>query len=318
MNIQLGKPLPSYLLAIGMISLALALTYFTLTLAKVAAGIPKILEGVQETQERLNPLLEEVAQIRELVPPIIAEVGFIREEIPNILTEVASIREQIPSILEETEAYREQIPSILEQVDNIQNQIPSILTEVENVRETIPTVLAQVDSIQQQIPTILEEVEQLRETTIPEILTQVDGIREEVPEILDDVGEIVSNLDTTIAKASEGAGKGFLTGLIKAPMSIVTGFGANLIQSGGLSEEDIEIIKAEAITLLSTGKRRDKRTWSNPKTNFNGTLTIRSEDNRGLYPCMVLRITVNIGKTKKAEEDVPVCKDADGNWVIPE
>ncbi len=309
-----SKLLTSYVLSAAVFSLAGAIVYFTVTLARIAVGVPAILELVQVTQEKVDPIVDEVTEIRKLVPtileeveqirltvlpPLLDEVAKIRGHLPAILEESSRIRQSISPILEEVVGYREQIPLILEQVDNIQSQIPAILTVVEDVRETIPDVIAEVEAVRE---------------TVPDILAEVEAVRFVMREVMDDAGQLVAEMHGVGKKASEGAVTGIFTGIIKAPLSLATGLGSAL-HVPQLTKEDEAIIHQEATILVDTGKLRSKRNWENKKSGRKGTITILSIDTSSDQKCLVLRTTVYKGKKKLGEGEKSVCQQEDGTWV---
>lgn len=301
-----SKLLASYVLSAALFSLAGAIVYFTVTLVRVAVGVPAILELVQVTQEKVDPIVDEVTEIRKLVPtileeveqirltvlpPVLDEVAKIRGHLPAILEESADIRQSIPPILEEVAGYREQISPILERVDNIQSQIPAIITEVENVRETIPAILEEVEAMRFTMPELMDEAEQL----------------------MDDAEKLVTEVHGAGRKASEGAVTGIFSGILKAPFRLVSA-----LHVPQLTKEDEAIIIQEATILVDTGKRRSKRNWENKKSGRKGTITILSIDTSSDQKCLVLRTTVYKREKKLGEGDISVCQQEDGTWALVE
>jgi len=312
-----SKLIASSVLSAAVFSLAGALVYFTITLARVAAGVPAILELVQVTQEKVDPIVDEVAEFRKLVPtileemeqirltvlpPVLDEVAKIRGHLPAILEESSHIRQSIPPILEEVVGYREQIPLILEQVDKIQLQIPAIITEVENVRETIPLIMTEIENVRK---------------TIPAILVEVEAVRFAMPELMDQAEQMLAEAHGAGRKASEGAVSGVFSGIIKAPFSLVASLGS-VLHTPQLTKEDDASIEKAARELADNGKPRDNRNWNNKKSGRSGTITILSIDTSSGVKCIVLRVTVYKGKSKLGEGDLQACQQEDGTWVLVE
>lgn len=302
------KSLPTYVLAASLFSMALSLVYFSVVLTRILIQLPELSREVQVTAEKIDPIVDEVHAIQVQIPLILEEVARIRGQVPPIL-------EQVPPILEELEAIRATIPPILEETAAIRAAIPPILAESAAIREQIPSIMAEVDDIEAQIPFIIAEIEAVR-ATIPDIIEQVEAVRLEIPQHLDQAERISENIETAGQKAGEGAVTGVFTGIVKAPMSIVTGIGGSLLPSSDLSEQDrIEIVKAVE-DIVENGTKGESATWKNPDSGVRGKVVIREHYEDADPPCMIIRITAYRSYKKLGEADARICRDADGAWAF--
>ena len=127
------RNIATYTLAASLFCLAAAFTYFTIGLTRLANQTPVILNSIEQTSKKIEPVLAEFYKVRELIPPIVTEVTEIRKQIPKILKEVKQVRKLVPPILQEVKLTRE--------------AIPPILIEVKKVREAAPTMLTKADEL---------------------------------------------------------------------------------------------------------------------------------------------------------------------------
>ena len=296
---RVPKTVATYLLSFGLMSLAGALIYFTFTFSKFAASLPSLISEIQVTQDKLDPMITEiggiidpimkvVSDIKILIPSVVAEVELIRQEIPSVLIEVGEIRKQLPSIMEEVGLYREQIPAILVQVEEIQKQIPSILEELKNIRETM----------------------------VPDILVEVEAVRVAIPGYLDQAEGIAGGIEGAAAKAGEGAVQGFFTGIIKAPISIVSGLGGEVFSSPKLDEKDEALIRKAGKDLLRDGKSGDEIEWENPDSGVRGIVSIVSIDKSNDQHCVELNWKAYKGRKKVVDDTKILCQQKKGKWKI--
>jgi surface antigen len=302
------KSLATYVLAASLFSLAIALVYFSVVLTRVLVQLPELSREIQATADKIDPIVDEVHAIQVQIPLILDEVAAIREQVPPIL-------EQIPPILDEIGAIRAAIPPIIEETAAIRAAIPPILAESAAIREQVPAILAEVDDIETQIPFIVAEIEAVR-STIPGIIEQIEAVRLEIPQHLDQAERISQNIETAGKKAGEGAVTGVFTGIVKAPMSIVSGIGGSILPSSDLSELDrIEIVKAvEAI--VESGTKGESASWRNSESGVRGKVAIIEFYEDADPPCMIIRITAYRSYKKLGEADAKICRDPDGAWAF--
>ncbi len=294
-----GRSIAFYVLSGAVFSLAVAIVYFSVTLSRVADGLPEIVEGIQKTQKGLEPIVVEVREIKELIPSIVEEIDLVRREIPSVVAEVGEVRKQIPPVLDVARQYREAIPSILDESALLRAQLPSILE--------------QVDGIKQQIPPIVEEVGQVRET-IPSILAEIEAVREAVPGYLNQAESITGDIQDTVQKAGESAVQGVFTGIVKAPVNIVSNLGSNVLSSAQFDDRDRELVIGATDELLNSGTVGETSNWKNSKTGTRGKITILARDE----DCATLRFEGYKRLKKIVDNEAVLCRQENGDWNILE
>jgi surface antigen len=297
----------TYVLAAALFSLAGALIYFSVVLTRVLIALPQLTSEIQVTAEKIDPIVDEVHAIQEQIPLILDEVALIREQIPPIL-------EQIPPILAEVEQIRLSIPPVLEETAEIRGAIPPILDEVTAYREQIPFILEEIDGIEQQIPIIVAEVDAVRNNMIPDIIEQVEAIRAEIPQHLDQAERISLNIETAGKKAGEGAVTGVFTGIVKAPMSIVSGIGGTVFPSSELNEQDRILIVQAAEGLIDGGNEGETVDWKNPDSGVRGKVSILEIQEASDPPCILIKMTAYRRYKKIGETNARICRDKQGAW----
>jgi hypothetical protein len=183
----------------------------------------------------------------------------------------------------------------------INASLPGILDEVAAIRtETIPPLLAEVVSI--------------RTETIPPIIDQIEAIHEDMPGYFDRADRLVAEARVAGQQASEGAVTGMFTGIIKAPMSLVSGVGNALGREIEATDEDRELALRAVEIVLQSDKKGTSETFENPKTEYTGTITLRSVRKvKGTVHKTLRILTYKKGK-KLAEVDVVVAVSVGGTW----
>lgn len=302
-----SRSIATYVLAAALFALAGAMVYFSITLKAVSDALPPVVEGIEGVVAELDPTLDRVdIVLEETVPTLLEEIAAVRaqiedvqQEIPVILAEAAAYREMIPSVLAEIEQVRGTIPDILQRVDNIQAQLPDVLAEVEAVRGEVPGIVEQVEGIQTQIPAILAEIEAVR-TSIPGYLAEANAL--------------VEKARAAGKEASEGAVTGFMTGIIKAPVSLVTGIGGKSIGGVEISDTDRAQIRTQVQGLLANPKAGATAQWKNSSKNLSITLTvveIRGEEGSREIPVKLEAFR----RRREVEEFFIVAEEQpDGSW----
>ena len=302
------RTLATYVLATALALLAGALVYFAVTLKQVVNALPPVVAGLQDVSGEIPPILERVDLIlATTVPSLLAEVTGIREQVeglqaklPDVLTEVAAIREgTVPDVLAEVERIRSSIPPILERVASIQEQLPSILAEVEAVRGEVPSIVAQVEGIQ---------------TQIPDILAEVEAVRLAIPEYLEDANDLTEKVRTAGREASEGAVQGLFSGIIKAPVNMVSGFGSNFIAGQEFTEEGQKLFQDELGKLLIDPKKGASARWRNAKDTMDLELAITRVRGKPGERVVSSLLTAYHSNRKADEVKITSRENADGTW----
>lgn len=260
----------SYLFSIALLALAASLAYCT---TQVVTALPELLQQVERTSQRIEPL--------------VVEVGNISEQVPVIATEVAAVSEQIPAILSEVEAVRSEIPSILAESAAIRKQLPAVLAETRALREQVPPVLAEVEAVRKMMPSTLAQAERL-------VLAARDAGKQ----------------------ASEGAVTGFLTGIVKAPFSMISGVGSTLFGASDLNKKDLEAIDKAARQLLARDQLGGRSTWSNRKSGASGTIFLEADTVTERSDCRLLRFDSRLKGKGLPTQKLVVCQHDEQGWVI--
>lgn len=249
-----------YVLASSVLILAVALFYFALTLKKVSDGLPPVVAGLQEVSGDISPILERVDEVTEMLPSVL-------EEVANIRLEVEQVRESIPALLAEAAAYRETIPSVLAEIEEVRGTIPPILERVESIQAQIPVILAEVEAVRGEVPAIIEQVEAVQ-IQIPAILAEVEAVRIAVPEYIDEAIMLTDGIRTAGKEAAEGAAQGFFTGIIKAPVNMVSGLGSNVFGSVQVSQKVRVQFRDKISELLGTPEMGEMLSWKDSETGY--------------------------------------------------
>jgi|TARA_B110000438_G_C15808280_1_gene648439 archaellum component FlaC len=223
-----------------------------MTLKKVGDGLPPVVEGIQAVSGEISPVLERVDVITEILPSVVQEVA-------NIRVEMEKIRESLPVLLTEA-AYREAIPSVVSEVENIREMIPPILERVESIQAQIPDILAEVEAVRGEVPAIVEQVEGIQ-TQIPAILAEVEAVRIAIPDYIEDANELTDDIRIAGKEAAEGAAQGFFTGIIKAPVNMVSGIGSNVFGRVQITDEIRAQFRDGLAQLLATPERGEIVSW---------------------------------------------------------
>lgn len=304
-----------YLLSVSLCFLAAAIGYFGYQVAMVRSELPAILETVDQTSGKIEPVLKEIRQIQEFIPPIIEEVGRIRALVPGVLDEVAATREQIPLVLKEVAATREQIPPILKEVEATRKTIPPILEEVEKTRKEVPAVLKTVDNASGAVNNTAKEIEALR-PMIPEVLAEMEATRNAIDPALDRVDQLISKAESAGQKASEGAISGVVTGVMKSPFSILGGISDSLSgKSGEFTDEDTKVAMQTLATLV-TKPVGTSMNWNNPARKTGGTLTLLDTYVSDGKDCVKIESKSTKQGKQFGSQQLNLCKQKDNTWKI--
>ena len=326
-------------------AIAAAIVYFAYQLAQIGGQVGSVTGSVDRewVTEQIPPTLEEVRQvrlavdeIRKQLPEILAEVEEVRTLVPPILDEVAATRAQIPPILDEVARVREQLPALLERIDAVNRQIDPVLKQLE-------ATVAVVDGAQKQIPEILStadraisSIDNTREQVVPLVplaLEEARLTREQVEPTLDRVENLLDDAyvkaQNTIAsaqaagqEASEGAVKGFFTGVIKLPFKLVGTLASPITRNLSadvaeqLTEKDIELMADTGNKAVLSGSVDRERVWENPNSGNSGSITIlRYFELQGLE-CIEARIKINNRRKQILDKLNEFCRTEDGQWTL--
>ena len=297
----------SYLFSLSLFALAGSIVYFTYEVAIISKQIPDILQSIDSTSEKAEPVINDVGHIIDLVP--------------SILKEVEEIRKLIPPILKEVEQTRKMIPPILSEVEQTRKQIPAVLKESAAIRGELPAVLASADKASKAVAGVAKQVEATR-PLIPEVLKEVATTRESIPPMMDRADVLIEKARIAGQQASEGAVTGLFTGIIKAPFALVASAGRGLT---GLSEEqakvfndkDFSLVQQASLYLLNNGSKGELRKWHNTESGNHGTvklLRIYTEGEFFEIDCRTLNISLHKHDALVKDGKRSFCKNDKGEW----
>ena len=266
----------------ALLALAAALTYFSYSISLLVREVPQIISGTDTASTNIARILDESHEIRKMIPGVMLEVRAVHEKVPAVLAEVEKIRELVVPLIAETSA--------------IQQQIPSIIEEVAAVRKSMPPVLA--------------ELAAYRESLVPELLAESSAIRVAIPPHLDRIEHIVYQANNAGQKASEGAVTGFFTGIIKAPFTLVKGFGGSLVEGRHSSSDDKKVITAKTLDLLNTGVVGDEVSFSGPT--LNGSISLENDLEIDGKRCRIISLSI----TDKDDISKTACINSNREWEL--
>lgn len=221
----------------------------------------------------------------------------------------------LPDLLLQVERTGQRIEPLVEEVGNISEQIPVIAAEVGAVTEQIPAILAEVEAVRAEIPAVLAESAAIRKQ-IPPVLEEVEAVRKMMPSTLVQAERLVLAARDAGKQASEGAVTGFLTGIVKAPFSMISGVGSTLFGSSDLNSGDLKKIDKAARQLLARDQLGERATWSNRKSGASGTVLLEADTDTGRSDCRHLRFESRLKGKALPTQRLRVCQDPEQGWVI--
>lgn len=310
-------------------AIALAIVYFAYQLAQINNNVSVVTDSIDQVSQHIEPTLEEVArvrteigEVRQLVPQVLAEVAAVREQIPPIISEVAEMRRQIPPLLAQVEAINQQVDPILQRVDatvtvvdKTQQQIPQIVAATDNAVVAINEARKQVVPL---IPKTLEEIRLTREAVNPTL----DRVEDLVDDTYLKAQQAIASAESAGKEASEGAVKGFFTGLIKLPFQLVGTLASPIVKNidpdvaKQITEQDIELMVEAGNTAIKSGKVDRERRWENPESGNSGSITItRYFELKGME-CVEARIRISNRRKQIQDKGNEFCRNAEGKWTL--
>lgn len=221
-----------YFSSFAMLMLACALVYFTVELARIAGYVPGVVNTVDRTVEKIDPIIDEVGEVSRIVPPILQEVAEIRVMIPAILDEVGQTRaaispaireyaktnEQIPRIIDEYAATREMLPDILpgllKTADNVSFAVVTVTKEIganrdllddaqktaDKTADALVIIAKQVEASQPMLPDMLKSADNASNAVVV-ISKEIEAIRPLLPQILAEVEKTREMVPPALDKA---------------------------------------------------------------------------------------------------------------------
>ena len=330
-------------IATSRFAIAAAIVYFAYQLAQINDNVSVAMALADQVSQQIEPALAEakeirveIAEVRKLVPDVLAEVAEVRKQIPVVMNEIARVRQQVPPVLDELEQIRGQIPPILAQLNSIETKIDPILKRVD---ETV----AVVDQTQRQIPQIINTADnaiatlnQTREEVVPLVRPVLDEIRltrEKIDPTLDRVDDLVEDVyikatkaigaaDKAGQEASEGAVKGFFTGLIKLPFELVGTLASPIVKSldqdvvRQLTEKDVELMAEAGDRAYKSNKIDKEYRWENPDSGNSGSIILLRKFQLKGAECVETSITMSNRRKQLMDKVNDYCLDAEGKWGL--
>lgn len=331
------------LIAASRFAIAAAILYFAYQLAQINDNVSVAMALADQVSQQIEPALVEakeirveIAEVRKLVPDVLAEVIEVRKQIPVVVNEIARVRQQIPPMLDEVEQIRGQFPPILAQLNSIESQIDPILKRIDKT-------VAVVDKTQRQIPQIINTADNaiaaLNQTRVevvplvPKALDEIRLTREKIDPTLDRVDDLVEDAyfkatdaigaaDKAGQEASEGAVKGFFTGLIKLPFELVGTLASPIVNSidkdvaRQLTEKDLEMMVEVGNRAYQSNRIGKEYRWQNPDSGNSGSITlVRKYQLQGIE-CVETRIALSNRRKQLMNEINDYCLDAEGMWGL--
>ena len=123
-------------------------------------------------------------------------------------------------------------------------------------------------------------------------------------------------------KASEGAVKGFFTGLIKLPFDLVGTLASPIVGSidkdvaKQLTEKDIELMAEVGNKAYKSGKLNKERRWKNPDSGNSGSITLIRKFQLQGAECIETRLRISNKRKELMDELNNYCLDEEGKWVL--
>ncbi len=271
------------LLALALLCLAAALSYFTYEVSQVRKALPQLLQQTDASMARLQPVLDQLSKADQLVGSILSRVDSINANIPPILAELQAQREQIPAVLQRVDAINAQIPPLLAQTSQLQTALPGVLQRVDDSNQTARQLKQTLDNYQPLVPIVVDEIAHTRT---------------ELPVLLDKADQLVSKAQEAGKKAAEGSVTGLVTGIFKMPVNMITSL-ANIPANYGdavdkhLSPADREAMRQAAIAAVRSNQAQD---WQGDSGNH-GTLRASNYAQQDDQLCVDLQLKIYLAQT---------------------
>jgi uncharacterized protein YoxC/surface antigen len=253
--------------------------FFSFSLICIAASIVYFSYSAVRVVDALPQLLDDMEET-------ITAVDSINELIPGVLTEAAEIRQTIPPLLEEIAAIRKEIPAILKEVASVRQAIPPITEEATAYRLLIPDVLSEVEATRLMVPPTLNRVDVL--------ITQANAVGKD---------------------AGEAAVAGILTGVVKAPFSMVSNIGSKMLGREG-HKSDQSFITTATLSVINAGVIGNSKSWINNKANTKGTVTLLGADGSEGRNCRKLAFYTEKKGNTVTDIKADACLNENGEWDL--
>lgn len=295
-------------------AIAAAIVYFAYQLGQVGMQLPAVMQSVDEVSQHIEPALGEFKEIRK-------EMTEVRGLIPGVLAEVGEVRRQIPPILAQVEAINRQIEPILQRIDktvtvvnDTQQQIPQILDTADDAIVALNATRKEVLPL---VPPVLEEVKLTRQSVDPTL----DRVEELVEDVYFKATDVIAGAQDAGKQASEGAVKGFFTGLVKLPFQFVGSLASPIVSqfdkkvADQLTEKDIELLAKTSDRAIQSDKLKKEWRWENPASGNSGSITVVRDFERQGLQCAEARIRISNKRKEILDMLDEFCKNEENKWV---
>lgn len=142
-------------IAIGLLTLGLAIAYFSYQLDLTRRDLPELLTQIESTSQKLGPALQEVDAVRELIPPILEESKAIRNTIDATVNETAKLREALPPIIASSSNAIDKVDGV---ATRIEPHIKPTLEEVKQTRLALPGIIDKADQMVRRVEKVGKDV----------------------------------------------------------------------------------------------------------------------------------------------------------------
>jgi len=310
-------------------AIAAAIVYFAYQLAQINDKVEVVTQSIDQVSQHIEPTLEEakairleIAEARKLVPRILDEVAEVRKQLPPVVVEIAEVRKQIPPILAQVDAINNQIDPILKRVDksfavidDTNRQIPQIIKSTDNAVAALNQTREQIAPL---VPLTLEEIRLSREKIDP-TLDRVDDL---VEDAYFKAQETITSAQAAGQQASEGAVKGFFTGIIKLPFELVGTLASPILKNidkdvaKQLTEKDVDLMGDAGKRVAESGKIGKVQRWENPKSGNSGSITLIRKFKIDDTACVEARITISNRRKEILDKLESYCRGDDDQWIL--
>ena len=261
-------------LAIGVLTLGLAIAYFTYQLDLTRRELSVLLTQIDSTSQKLGPVLRDADAVNEFISPILEEARAIRNTVDATVNETAKLREALPPIIASS-------INVIDKADSVATKIGPHIK---------PT---------------LEEVKQTR-LALPGIIDNADKVVRRAEKVGKDVGKravtgVLSGIITAPFRLIGEAGK---------TLSSTIG----LDKKAGFTGADERLAQEATDAVLKIGKPGNKQDWQNPDSgNWGSVHWLSGAEQNGQY-CVALRYIVMFKDKKSHSVDIDLCQQKDGSW----
>lgn len=279
----------------SLIVLAAAVAYFGYALIRTADKLVMAVQQAREISESVQPLIE-------LAPRFLEESEKLRGTATAVLEEVAATRALVPPILNEAAEIRAVMPTVWAQLELIRTESAAVRREVAEVRGQLPAILSEMEAYRALIPTILDESERIR------LL---------VPPTLDRIDAIVVKADKIAQTAGENVFTGMISGIFKAPLSLMGKVTGLLLPSGvQVSDADRRGLERDIQAFLSSAKVGDVGEYTSDQSALHWEYELLSDSENDGELCRTLGVNSYQNREQLQQTDIVICQDRDGHWLV--